>query len=786
MQNFEINKEISQINSNNNINNNNIFKIVSAIDKITLKNVSLIIFEKKFIQGKIKNFLNFLEKEIEKQTKIQIENEIFLKVLSPIFEEKDLIFFAIEPIKNSLKNSYFLINKQKESETEIETEFIQEFKILSGFIQLIEGMQFLNKKFKQVHVNLNPECVYLNEKMEWKINLIFSMQIKKQQEKAQFSFEKKRNENNNKIFNPFPNLDYLSPEIFNTKKTTFSSDIFSFGCLLANIYAKSSQDYLLDTNQNIQLYKAKINDIETSLFQKKHLPVQLQKIIINLIKLDPSKRISFENFILSDYLIDFETKVIEFLSKFNQQKPHFQKIVLNSLKWFIPYFNPSQINQITQVLSDLLKQDSFISVLIEILLVLSKHFLKTNFLQSIYPQIQKFISLTEPLEVNLSLIKNLDLIIELLGNDISTHNELTDFIQNSFHSQNLQIRNQILQDLPKIYIKIESDILKNKIFSLILSSFSDLNDSSLIILLDSLSQLAHRLESGIIIQNLFPLIEKISLKKDNSYIIIEIFKLCSSIMKNNNIDYKIIGNKILSFLSNLLLNSKFELEYQVLLIKKAFENVIQQICMIKKNEIPKSSFGKKQQIKEKKPEKKAITQDDHDPFQFADLNPLLSPKSKEKIPITKSITKSKEKPKEESKKESKLSIISNSQTSKYDNLQIYSQDSIKEDLKKNSPITPISFFSNQNQEIKETKKQEDNKKKGNDFEIFTNPKLNQNQSKPKEKQNQESNQPKTKEDDFNIFTKSKLNQNQSKQKEDDFNIFTKSQSNQNQLKPKRR
>ena len=171
--------------------------------------------------------INSNEKEISKiKEEVDIlssfNNEYIVKYYSSFFE-KDYFNILMEYAGNSNLKQFIL--KYKNQECFIEEEIIKKI-----ILQICFALKEIHKK-KLIHRDLTPENIFINENNN-------NIKI------GDFGISKRLDSNNNYAKTMAGKFQYLAPEIIKGKKYTNKVDIYSFGCIIYELFTLN--EYYID------------------------------------------------------------------------------------------------------------------------------------------------------------------------------------------------------------------------------------------------------------------------------------------------------------------------------------------------------------------------------------------------------------------------------------------------------------------------------------------------------------------------------------------------------------
>ena len=217
----------------------NLWKIYTGTHKILKNKVCVFVFDKNALgqySSKDKDLiLAVLKKEATGLVKYKHPN--ILSIVEPLVEDKYSLGFVTEFFTSTLTQWV----KKDPSKIEIKM-------IISDICQMLN---FLHKDCGDVHMNLNPDCIFINEE-NTKVKV------------GGFNFAMGQSDISNFCYNNFtpecnPCLSYLPPEAILDNKISTKCDVFSLGMLIYNLITHE-EAICLNSNTS-ETYRKKYNEI---------------------------------------------------------------------------------------------------------------------------------------------------------------------------------------------------------------------------------------------------------------------------------------------------------------------------------------------------------------------------------------------------------------------------------------------------------------------------------------------------------------------------------------------
>lgn len=305
------------------------WSVYPAKHKLTGKAVSVFIFDKLKFESQVNRLCSqspntknpkliisecyeLLKYEVSELTKLK--HPQILTIIEVLEETKLKFLFVSEPILANL------------STLELNTE--DELSITKGLLEISKGLQFLHNFCSIVHLNLQPQSVFVNAQGDWKLagfKFLQNLNDISSLERENFYIM------NNSSVVPFANLNmnFTAPELIVDStglKLGTANDMWSLGLLIFYLYNKG--DYLIDCfdNNSPSDFKEEFRKFQMKFYNHrpselryllKQVPESLWLIITQLLARYPNDRISIDQFIDSDYFNGSLIKMMWFIDEFS-------------------------------------------------------------------------------------------------------------------------------------------------------------------------------------------------------------------------------------------------------------------------------------------------------------------------------------------------------------------------------------------------------------------------------------------------------------------------------------
>lgn len=299
----------------------------------------------------------------EAQTLMRLRHPNFLKILEPVYEDAKQILYITEKVETTLQ----LVLKNKDS-----LHLQDEIQLKVNLKDIIEGLQFLNKGLKTVHLNICPENIFICNDGKWKIGGCMFAQMLYDDESKGY----------NKIDPGLPikpNFAYASFSHFEDINDT--ADIFSLTLVLYHIFAVIKQKALL-LPERITNQKEAIVYLDQIIGIKKGMvlevfPSELKNICNKILNQKPIG-IYHKDLLENAWFDDPRIKILDFINVFITKSPQEQKDFICALSHYIHTFKPNLLeNIIVPFLKFHVNNDQVnIYILSLLLLIIEKHLIE--------------------------------------------------------------------------------------------------------------------------------------------------------------------------------------------------------------------------------------------------------------------------------------------------------------------------------------------------------------------------------------------------------------------------
>lgn len=250
-----------------------------------------------------------------------------LTVIEPLEETKLKLIFATEPVVANLQTYDFTKSDQ--------------VSIQKGLLEVSKGLQFLHNMCSMVHLNLQPNSIFVNDQGDWKIagfKFIRSIQDSTPDSEGFFIM-------NSSSLVPFANLDldFVAPELVvgtSQGHVSLANDIWSLGQLLFYVFNKGDTLINCFDKNSVPDYKAQLRKFEQKFYNHrpaelryllKETPESLYTTLTLLLARQPHDRISIDEFVDSEYFNGSLIKTMWFADEFSTKGADDKLLFLDGL-----------------------------------------------------------------------------------------------------------------------------------------------------------------------------------------------------------------------------------------------------------------------------------------------------------------------------------------------------------------------------------------------------------------------------------------------------------------------
>ncbi|KAF3986043.1 hypothetical protein FT663_04654 [Candidozyma haemuli var. vulneris] len=258
----------------------------------------------------------------------KLKHPQILTVIEALEETKSKFLFVTEPVVGNLQTIGFDENNAAE--------------LQKGILEVAKGVQFLHNVCDTVHMNIQPNSIFVNSSGDWKLSSFYFLRTLQE--------ITPRDRENYLIMDvtsvvPFANLNlnYVAPElILDTVGTglAFANDVWSIGQLIFYLYNRGDCLLACFDNTSIFEYKQAFKKFEQRFYNHsasqlsyifRSVPEQLWLTLMKILARYPADRLTIDQFIESDFFNGSLIKTMWFIDEFSTKSPEDKLIFLNGV-----------------------------------------------------------------------------------------------------------------------------------------------------------------------------------------------------------------------------------------------------------------------------------------------------------------------------------------------------------------------------------------------------------------------------------------------------------------------
>lgn len=248
-----------------------------------------------------------------------------LTVIEPLEETKLKLLFATEPVTANL-STYDL----KKADSVL---------LQKGLLEISKGVQFLHNMCSLVHLNLQPNSVFINDQGDWKLAGFKFVRLVQNPDDERFYVM------NTSSLVPFANLDFnfVAPELVvgpNAGQISYANDIWSLGQLVFYIFNDGETLINCFDKNSISDFKSQLLRFEQKFYN--HRPSELRYLLQKtpeklwhtltlLLAKQPTDRLSIDTLVDSEYFSGSLIKTMWFADDFSTKSSDEKLIFLEGL-----------------------------------------------------------------------------------------------------------------------------------------------------------------------------------------------------------------------------------------------------------------------------------------------------------------------------------------------------------------------------------------------------------------------------------------------------------------------
>ncbi|KAJ3338695.1 hypothetical protein HDU93_009179 [Gonapodya sp. JEL0774] len=270
----------------------------------------------------------------------KLKHPSMLDVIEGLGEYRMGMAFGTESVQATIGN----IIRRKFLSPDAASYELDDLEIQKGLLTVAKGLEFLQKA-RIVHGNLTPQALFLTSKGEWKIaGFNYTIQISTDSTCAKPSDWHAEHRLDSNETTDKPNLDFVAPEVILDEQCSYSSDMYSLGCLIYALYNEGRSP--VQSHGSVRSWKQLVQSVDRTDLSK--LPGPLQQCVSRMLTRSPS-RITPTEFIESGYFQNLLISTLQFLEDFISKSQLHKAQFLKGLVKVLPSFSKKM--QTTKLLS---------------------------------------------------------------------------------------------------------------------------------------------------------------------------------------------------------------------------------------------------------------------------------------------------------------------------------------------------------------------------------------------------------------------------------------------------
>ncbi|KAJ3432110.1 scy1-like protein [Anaeramoeba flamelloides] len=460
------------------------------------------------------------------------------------FETNNYLGYITERVMCSLGNLFGVYENLESVSHTISNRSFDDLECSLILRDLSHSISFLHKN-NIAHLSIAPNCIYITKSDKCKLGGFCFSQT---DVKIEFSYDFKLTYPKSSVMQFQPSMDYTAPEIITGKKASHVSDIFSFGCIMYELFNKSK---LFATKGNLSNMQTKLDSIRKKpSVSIKSLPNEFKTHFWGIIEESPNKRKTGSSLIEIKAFKQPLIQIIDYLDRINEKEEIDIISFLKNLQKFIEKFPKNTvIYRIFPQLCSLLRKKNIIKDVLPILFWISENILdKQLFHSDFFPQLIPILAINEPIAIPLCITQHLEGIFKKLHKR-EQKEILVPMIIRLIDSGIRIIQESIFQQTVSFVAYIDPQLFKQLLLPRITQGCLEIENLSVrvnsIICLNTLLEFLTKEE---IITLIIPTIKNLSEIDKRTAIIMVILGIVISISKHPLMDFRTISQQCLPFL----------------------------------------------------------------------------------------------------------------------------------------------------------------------------------------------------------------------------------------------
>eukprot|EP00042_Codosiga_hollandica_P050829 m.616157 g.616157 ORF g.616157 m.616157 type:complete len:1187 (-) comp58165_c0_seq2:95-3655(-) len=495
-----------------------LWKVHAGVHKPTKEEVSLFVLEKKVIGDKhvSKNHQAALL-EIMKHGPSQLQklrHPNVLRVVCPLVETKDHLWFATEPVMASLVNLLGLTENLSPVPAHIRGFQFEELEIAMGLIDVSHALKFCHADAQLIHGSIGPECVFVTANGAWKLGgFHFSVAVKGQESvSAKEITEYETDSTNSPVRRALhPNLDTIAPECIFERIRTLLSDMYTLGHLIFSCFNNGSN--MFEAHSNTSTYQSHLEKLHTYATSDKfnRIPESLQDAVRALLRVNGRERPTAEVFVTAQFFNSTPVLALRFLTslfdKDEMKKSQFMKALpktLGSVSKRVLH------KRVLPILVEECRIPAMAPFVLPCVLIIGDDATATEFDTIIFPCLVPLFSMYDNVQIMQIFLYKMDLLLAKT-NAAKMQEHVLPLVYKALESPSVTIQEMSVTVVPSFMNAMDYSTMKNSVIPRIQALILKSTRTSVIINgLVCLGKLLPVMDKYIMQESLLPMVEKVS------------------------------------------------------------------------------------------------------------------------------------------------------------------------------------------------------------------------------------------------------------------------------------
>ncbi|KAJ7591024.1 other/SCY1 protein kinase [Mycena floridula] len=478
-----------------------LWKVQSAVHKVTGKRVSVWAFEKRSQElerlGPLAKERTLEVLKAEASALGRLRHPSILEMVEPLEETRSELTFATEPVLASLELAIGRYSSLVE---------LDEIEIQAGVLAICKGLSFLHSSANLIHSNLSLESVIINSAGDWKISgLGLTIPLNSRWEFPTFDGRAPAY-----IQRSF---DYMAPEYALSELLVTASDMYSLGVLIYAVHSKGGVPF--KTHGSIATLR------ETSSANRRvpgmdSWDTDLQALLSSLLSTRHTSRptpsalpsLSFFNSLPVSTLNFLDRS--NFTSKTREEKVGFMKGLNSVLGRFSEGL---QRRKLLPSLLEEMKDSSLLPYILPNIFTICTKLSPAQFGSTVLPALKPLFAIKDPPQNMLTLLDNLEMLRSKTEKSVFKA-EVLPLVYNALSSEHAVVQERALNAVPDLCEHIDYAEVQGVLFPAVALCFSRTRILSVkVATLNTFLALVKTLDQTSLTQKLVPLLSKIRTKE---------------------------------------------------------------------------------------------------------------------------------------------------------------------------------------------------------------------------------------------------------------------------------